>query len=112
MSDYSSFRPFLHTIRTRCRMYRQTPAYSSFYPTHRKIGSRHAARVSAQPLQFGSLGLTTDDHTVRRRVRIELSPAHRPGQILHSGLAIQPQVRAQLGECDALDLAPGPRNAA
>lgn len=112
MSDYSSFRSPLQTIRTRCRMYRQTPAYCSFYPTYRKIGSRHAASSLCRPAPVPSGGLRTDDHAVRGRVRIELTTTHRLGEIFQPGLAIQPKLRANLGKRDALDLSPGPRNTA
>ena len=69
-------------------------------------------RFRHSPAGSESCGLETDDHTVRRRIRIELTTAHRLGEIFQPGLAIQPKLRAHLGECDALDLSPGPRDAA
>src|SRR5215211_9168711 len=69
--------------------------------------------VRAQRHRLENLAcLQTDDHTVCRRVRIELTKAHRPGEVFQSGLAIELELRAHLRECDVLDLSPGPRDAA
>ena len=59
-----------------------------------------------------SCSLAADNDSVRRGVRIELTAAHPFGKIIQASLAIQAKLRPQLGQGDALNLSPGPRDAA
>ena len=101
------------TIRTLCRMYRQTPACSSLYPMHRQIGSRHAAQWRGPAHHVPDLAAQRPT-TTRSAAAYgsKLTPAHRLRKIIQPGLTIQPELGAQLRECDALHLSPGPRDAA
>jgi hypothetical protein len=80
ISDYSSFRSSMQTIRTRCRMYRQTPGYCPFYPMPRMIGNRHAVSpLLGSTHRYPNLSSETGEHTIGRRVRIKLTTTHRLG---------------------------------
>ena len=102
-ADYSNTLPH---VQARACMFFFLPDTSKDWEQARRQRSRR------RPNRFRSCGLKTDDHTFRRRVRIELTTAHRLGKIFQPGLAIQPKLRAHFGECDALDLSPGPRDPA
>jgi hypothetical protein len=110
MSDYSSFRSSTQAIRPPASCTGTCPA-SSFYPIHPETGSRHAARGPVTPLPE-ACGSEPDDNSVCSGVRIKFTATHRHGEILQSGFAIQPKLRAHLGERDVLDLSASSRDAA
>ena len=76
MSDYSSFRSSPADYSNTPPHVQANACISSFYPTIDRLGAGTppAVRGVAQPLPI--LRLETDDHTFRRRVRIELTTAH------------------------------------
>jgi hypothetical protein len=110
MSDYSSFRSSWQSIRTRCRMYRQEPGYSSFYPIYREIGSRHAAYQPRSYLQGCSSA--AGHKPISRRVRIQFTSAHRLRKIIKASLAVELEFCAQPVKSNALHLAPSTRDPA
>src|SRR6188508_3309964 len=80
-----------------------------FYPMRREIGRRHAAYQPRSTLLLCRRRKSkSDHHSISRCVRIQLTSAYRLRKIIQASLAIQPELRAQLGQSDRFHLTFGP----